>query len=497
MIRTTRIISVILLLILALTLQIGVYAQEQQTQAQTQTQAAAPVEQPSAWAFDGVNWSAIYGLARQDMFAKYAAKANREELYAVGDNLYTRLTGKTITPVKQSPFTDTDKPSVLVACAIGILSGEGKFEPAKEATRLEMVTIIYNTLKAANVGLKFDSNNALTAVDAGEIPAASLDVVKYSVAKGLLKGVGNNTLGLLAPCSRQELMVFAGRAYELAVYETGNASKGLLWKASDKDSTVYLLGSIHVANPSIYPLSKAMLNAFEKSDALVVEADIANQNDGIKYMQQKMMYTGTDALDRNVPRDVYDRFVEAIKPLGLKPEVYNKLKPWYAAMLVQNIQMEQNSYSANLGIDLYFTAKATGKKPIIEIEGLKFQVDMFDSFSKELQEQYLSATLAPDKSSQQQQADAITAIMKAWKAGDAAAAEKLLVVGDDSSVEAKEFNEKLWTARDNNMYQKTKTYLADPVKKTYFIVVGAGHMEGEDGIVTQLKRNGYSVEQVN
>ena len=142
-----------------------------------------------------------------------------------------------------------------------------------------------------------------------------------------------------------------------------------------------------------------MLNAFENSDALVVEADIANQNDGIKYMQQKMMFTGTDTLDKNVPKNVYDRFVEAIKPLGLKPEVYNKLKPWYAAMLVQNVQMAQNSYSANLGVDLYFIGMATGKKPIVEIEGLKFQVDMFDSFSKELQEQYLTATLTPDKSS--------------------------------------------------------------------------------------------------
>ncbi len=490
--RITKITAVLVVLILAVTLQTGVFAQEQQTQAQATT----PIEQPDNWAFDGVNWSAIYGLARQDMFAKYAAKANREELYAVGDNLYERLTGKTIAPVKQNPFTDTDKPSVLVAYAIGILSGEGKFEPAKEATRLEMVTVLYNTLKAANAGLKFDSTVALTAADAGEIPAASLEAVKYSVAKGLLKGVGNNTLGLAASCSRQELMVFAKRAYELAVYETGNDSKGLMWKASDEDSTVYLLGSVHVANPSIYPLSKAMLNAYEKSDALVVEADIANQNDGIKYMQQKMMLTGSDTLDKYVSKEVYDRFVEAIKPLGLKPEVYNKLKPWYAAILVQNVQIAQDSYSANLGIDLYFTAKATGKKPIIEIEGLKFQVDMFDSFSKELQEQYLAATLTPDKSSQQQQSDLIAAIMKAWKSGDAAVAEKLLAAEDDGSVEAKELNEKLWTARDNNMYQKIKTYLADPAKKTYFIVVGAGHMEGKDGIVTQLESNGFDVEQV-
>jgi uncharacterized protein YbaP (TraB family) len=86
--------------------------------------------------------------------------------------------------------------------------------------------------------------------------------------------------------------------------------------------------------------------------------------------------------------------------------------------------------------------------------------------------------------------------MKAWKAGNAAEAEKLLAAEDDGSAEAKELNEKLWTTRNNNMYQKTKAHLADPAKKTYFIVVGAGHMEGKSGIVTQLESNGYDVEQV-
>ncbi len=488
--KATRILAVLMALSLLLALQTGVFAADQ-----PQT-APAPVEQPSAWAFDGVNWSAIYGLARQDMFAKYASKVNREELYAVGVNLYERITGKPIKPVGKSPYTDTDSPAVLAACAIKILTGEGKFEPKREATRLEMVDVIYNVLKTANLGLKLDSSIKLTSKDAEEIPAASLAAVKYAVAKELLKGRGDNVLGLSAPCSRQELMVFARRAYELVVYETGNDSKGLLWKASDEDSTVYLLGSIHVANPSIYPISKAILTAFDKSNALVVEADIANQNDGIKYMQQKMMFTGEDTLDKNVPKDVYDRFVGVVTPLGLKPEVYNKLKPWYAAMLVQNVQLAQNSYSANLGVDLYFTAKATGKKTIVEIEGLKFQVDMFDSFSKKLQEQYLTATLTPDKSIQQKQTEAISSIMKAWKTGDAAEIEKLVLMEDDGSVEAKEYNEKLWTTRNDNMYQKTKTYLADPMKKTYFIVVGAGHMEGKNGIITQLEGNGYKVEQI-
>ena len=61
--------------------------------------------------------------------------------------------------------------------------------------------------------------------------------------------------------------------------------------------------------------------------------------------------------------------------------------------------------------------------------------------------------------------------------------------------EFKEFNEKMWSSRDNNMVQKVREYLADPENKTYFVVVGAGHMVGSTGIVTQLEDE-YKVEQI-
>lgn len=517
---TKRILALLMALIMAFAMQTAVIAQEQTqaaepavaaTQEQTQTSTpageasaqaetpeavAVPVDQPSAWAFEEVNWSAIYGLAHQSMYSQYTANVTRQQLYAVGANLYQRITGKVITPLEKSPFTDTDNPAILAACAIGIIRGQGILEPEKEATRLEMVTMIYDVLKSADAGLSFDTDVTITSADAGKIPVNLLDEVEYAVAKGLLKGVGNNSLGLSKACSRQELMIFAKRAYEFFRYETGTDSKGLLWKASDEDSTVYLLGSVHVADPFVYPLSKAMLSAFEASDSLVVEADIANQNEGAAYMQQKMMYTGEDTLDKNVPKEVYDSFVKVVSPLGILEAYYNKLKPWAAASIVQSVQMAQNSYVASLGVDLYFLSKAAGYKSIVEIEGIRFQVDMFESFSKELQTVYLASVLTPDESYRQLQTEILDSMINAWKTGDAAEIEKLVAMDTDGSLEAKEFNEKMWTTRNQNMYEKTKTYLADPDKKTYFIVVGAGHMQGENGVVTQLEANGYNVEQV-
>ena len=65
-----------------------------------------------------------------------------------------------------------------------------------------------------------------------------------------------------------------------------------------------------------------------------------------------------------------------------------------------------------------------------------------------------------------------------------------------TDAETKEFNHIFWNTRNNNMFDKTMEYLLDPANKTYFIVVGAGHMGGDSGIITQLKKSGVNVEQV-
>jgi uncharacterized protein YbaP (TraB family) len=51
-----------------------------------------------------------------------------------------------------------------------------------------------------------------------------------------------------------------------------------LWKVSDDDSHVWILGSIHFADSSFYPLSPEISNAFDESEELAVEINIADDS---------------------------------------------------------------------------------------------------------------------------------------------------------------------------------------------------------------------------
>ncbi len=50
--------------------------------------------------------------------------------------------------------------------------------------------------------------------------------------------------------------------------------RALFWRASSATASVYLLGSIHVADKSFYPLRAQIEQAFDAADALVVEVDM-------------------------------------------------------------------------------------------------------------------------------------------------------------------------------------------------------------------------------
>ena len=48
--------------------------------------------------------------------------------------------------------------------------------------------------------------------------------------------------------------------------------------------------------------------------------------------------------------------------------------------------------------------------------------------------------------------------------------------------------------RNKNMVSKIEDFLK--AKETYFVIVGAGHLIGEKGIVESLRKKGYFVEQM-
>jgi len=88
-------------------------------------------------------------------------------------------------------------------------------------------------------------------------------------------------------------------------------AKSLLYKVSSETSTVYILGSIHLAKQELYPLDKTIREAYSKSDVLVVELDAESQ-ESVRAMQEAMVAAGNVSQRKKSKNRAYPKNLHAV-----------------------------------------------------------------------------------------------------------------------------------------------------------------------------------------
>ncbi|WP_181438551.1 TraB/GumN family protein [Paenibacillus sambharensis] len=272
-------------------------------------------------------------------------------------------------------------------------------------------------------------------------------------------------------------------------------SKGYLWKLEKGKNTVYLLGSIHVATEEMYPLSSTIEKAFAESDKLVVEADIANVDaeQMAKYTLEKASYPEGETLKDHISPELYSQIQELLKSVGLPVNTFDPYEPWYIQMALTNLVGISEEYTKVEGIDQYFLNRA-GKREILELEGVEFQIDYFDSMSPSFQEKLLYDSLNNPASGND--AQTLDTMALAWEYGDH---ERMLSVLNSASASSQAmtlYYQYLNDDRNVGMTEKIKSYLNDGSGDTYFVVAGSAHFLGDSSIVKLLEKDGYKLTRL-
>jgi uncharacterized protein YbaP (TraB family) len=270
-------------------------------------------------------------------------------------------------------------------------------------------------------------------------------------------------------------------------------AKSLLYKVGSASSTVYILGSIHLAKPEIYPLDIVIEQAYKRSDILVVELD-AESEESMMAMQTAMaqlgMYPNGKSLKTELSAQTYKQLQSYAVKTGLPLHMLEQMKPWVVMLQLSVMEMMRLGYSPELGIDKHFVDQAKqDKKPIMALETIAEQMALLSRDDKAYQDKLLRYTLE----SMSEMEPMLNKLSSSWKNGDAKAIEKmfLLTMQDDPSLN--EIYNALITKRNYMMTKKIQGFLK--TKKDYFVVVGAGHVIGKEGIVDLLQQRGYKVGQ--
>ncbi len=267
--------------------------------------------------------------------------------------------------------------------------------------------------------------------------------------------------------------------------------------AADATATVYLMGSIHFADDSFYPLRKEIEQAFNHADYLVVELDV-NQSDHVKYneilVKDGVFKDGTTIRDV-ITDETWRQLRQRLHHLNISYENIKHYKPGVLVLTLSALQVMKLGFEPEFGIDAYFLAKAKRQdgsgatKNIIELETLEQQLNLFLNIPDA--ELLLKESLYSLDESELLMAD----MVRYWKTGDEKQMEKILFA--DALLEYPAFSaiyDKLFYDRNRQMTVKINTMLNS--KGVYFVVVGSGHLIGEKGIVNALRKKGHEVERL-
>lgn len=296
-----------------------------------------------------------------------------------------------------------------------------------------------------------------------------------------------NTSKLLSVCFGVIFISFAIFVQDVL----SQSKKSFLWRVQSKTNTVYILGSMHYLKKEMYPLAEKIERAFERSDILVVEANI---NDIKKEQIQKLIgtafYEGDDRLEKHVSAETFDLLKKEGDSLGLPLEIVNKQRPWFLALTLASLETLKLGFDPNYGIDKYFLSKAKEKKRVLELESFDYQINLFSQLSERDQELLLLYTLK-DIDILKEELDKLT---EAWTSGDMKGVEATLtkILLEDGRLAP--IYEKLIYERNTKMVSKIEDFLQ--AKETYFVIAGAGHLVGTPGIIEILRKRGYLLEQL-
>ncbi|WP_409420527.1 TraB/GumN family protein [Pseudaeromonas sp. ZJS20] len=260
-----------------------------------------------------------------------------------------------------------------------------------------------------------------------------------------------------------------------------------LWQAQKDGQRLWLLGSIHVGTADLYPLDAAIMQAWQQADELILETDL-RQLDGAT--QQELLQLGRlpagQRLADKLPAPLYRQTVAAAQRQHLPAEALLPLQPWFAALTLTQVAMQQAGYQAQYGVDEYFVHQAeTSHKPIV---GLEQPIAQFRYLAglKDHEVEFLQNTLEQLPSL----SELLPELIQAWQAGNTQSLVALL--NEEQGPPAlRDYLEAQLLARRN---QAWLPQLMDGQRHpNAFVVVGALHLHGPKGLLALLEQAGYAV----
>jgi uncharacterized protein len=262
-----------------------------------------------------------------------------------------------------------------------------------------------------------------------------------------------------------------------------SAPASSVWRVTGPHGGIlYLGGSVHGLKSSDYPLPAAYNRAFEASSHLVLEDSPDVSRSAEEKLFKSGFYSKNDSLKNHVDPRTYDYLVRVFRLWNVPEGELQKCRPWTLILMLW-------AGSTNpLGVEGFLMRRAEANgKPISGLETYREHAEIISGLSDRQAELVLLQTFIPEAPG----APSNERILQAWRRGDVDALARFEA---DAFRDIPSMRERLIEARNRNWVPKIEKYLQSG--QTYFVVAGAAHMGGPQGVLALLRAKGYQIEQL-
>jgi uncharacterized protein YbaP (TraB family) len=262
-----------------------------------------------------------------------------------------------------------------------------------------------------------------------------------------------------------------------------------VWKISNRDTEIYIGGTIHLLRSQDFPLPKEFDTAYESSSILVFETDIS-MLETMEFQQNlmaKAIYPGDSTINDVLSKKTLEKLEKECIALGLPFEQMEKVRP--SLLILTMAVMHYQKLGINTpGVDRHFYNRGLeDTREFLSLETIDEQINLIVSMGKGYEDDFVLHSLEDLEKVKEE----LFNLIKSWKEGNS---EENIKDLEEMEREYPELYKELLIKRNNSWLPQIESFFE--TEEIEFVLVGNLHLHGKDGILVYLENEGYTVEQM-